>query len=148
MDNSWINALDACAAGGVLDYDGAAFVLDQPQRFVGHPKFDEIPAISQPLLIPDGIRIKGQLKEDKFGNNDDLVQNPTWKKWMMGALALLAVAGTIITVAVSKGKLKMPSFKSLGIDSIFTNVKDFGKKVVEYAKKPFTWIMGKIKKTP
>ncbi|MBQ8460226.1 hypothetical protein IJ541_09015 [bacterium] len=144
MSNNWINALDACAAGGVLDYDAAAFLLDQPQRFVGHPKFDDIPAISQPLLIPDGIRIKGQLKEDKFDKDGNLVQNPSWKKWLMVGLGVLGVGALLL----SKGKFKMPSFKSGSGSSVMTSITDFGKKVWEYVKKPFTWIMGKIKKTP
>jgi len=145
MGSNWINALDNCAAGGVLDFDAAAYLLDQPERFVGHPKFEDIPAIQQPLLLPPNTKIKGELKEDEFSsqNSKDLVQNPSWKKWLTGGLIVTAIAGITVGILTKTGKIKMPDMSSLG-----TSLKNAGTTVLDFIKKPFTWIAGKLKKTP
>ena len=42
MYSNWVNVLDNLAAGGVIDFDAPAYLLDQPARYVGHPKFAEV----------------------------------------------------------------------------------------------------------
>ena len=49
MNSDWIYPLDMCASAGILDYDAAAYITDQPARYVGNPKFEDVPT-----LLPEG----------------------------------------------------------------------------------------------
>lgn len=159
---NWITPLDACAAGGVLDYDAAAYLIDQPARFVGHPQLESLPSTETPLLLPPNTKIKGELKEDCFGAPSSLINNPSWKKWLFGgliaggigflALGKLGKLGKIFkpkaatasvgtTAAGAGSKIKMPDFSKFG-----TAIKNFAKKIWGYIKKPFEFIIGKFKK--
>lgn len=143
MSSNWIAALDACAAGGVLDFDAASYVLDQPARFVGHPDFN-----TMPTLLPPGTKPQGDLKTDEY-NNSNVVKNPAWKKWAFGALVTTLVGGGILAGLVSKGKIKMPkSLKMPDMTNFKQSMKNFGTTVLDYIKKPFIWIGNKFKKTP
>lgn len=139
MGSNWINALDNCAAGGVLDFDAAAWLLDQPERFVGNPKLEGLPPIQQPLL-PPGIKMKGQINSDQFDSNPSLVQNPTWKKVLFGALA---IGGTIAGIFAFK-KLNL-STKIGDVGKLF---KKIARKTWDCIKAPFVWIAGKFKSKP
>jgi hypothetical protein len=142
MSSNWIFPLEMCASGGVLDYDAAADLMDMPQRFVGHPKIADIPAISQPLLLPPNTKIKGELGADCYGDSELFEKNPTWKKWLFGGLVALGVLALVFRKRLPKlSGLKKPDFSKLG-----TSIKDFGKRVLEYVKKPFEWIGTKLKK--
>lgn len=136
MNSDWVYPLDMCASAGILDYDAAADILDQPARYVGNPKFENIPQ-----LLPEGTKLKDQPKTDEFGNPSNIVQNPSWKKWLFGAIATLGIGA--LAFAGFKGKLKLPNM---------TKVKGFlknaGTTVLNYIKKPFVWIANKFKKTP
>lgn len=158
---NWITPLDACAAGGVLDYDAAAYLIDQPARFVGHPKFEDMPSTEAPLLLPPNTKIKGELKEDCFGAPSSLINNPSWKKWLFGGLIvggiglltlgkmgklpkLSAIFKSKPSASATAGtgtKFKMPDFSKFG-----TSVKNFVKKVWGYIKKPFELVIKKFKK--
>ena len=50
MYSNWVNVLDNLAAGGVIDFGAPAYLLDQPARYVGHPKFADLP-LGVPLSI-------------------------------------------------------------------------------------------------
>lgn len=150
MEPSWITALDNCAAGGVLDYDAAADILGQPERFVGHPKFEDVPAIRQPLLLPPNTKIKGQLNADEFSAQNSLVQNPSWKKWVFGGL--LTGGAIALAVCFKKGKMSIPKWSTIKsklhmpkLSSMGTAIVNFGKKVWKYIKKPFSYIASKFK---
>jgi hypothetical protein len=134
MASNWISPLDMCAAGGVLDYDAAADLMDLPQRFVGNPKIGDIPAIDQPLLLPPNTKIQGDLKEDCFGAPSSLIQNPSWKKWLFGGTVALGV----VALLLSKGKAgKATKSAKTVIQDVWTSMKDFGSKVLSCIKKPF-----------
>jgi hypothetical protein len=138
MGSNWVNALDNCAAGGVLDFDAAAWLIDQPERFVGNPKMEGLPPIQQPLLLPPGIKMQGQLNEDQFDSKSNLVQNPLWKKILFGALAIGGtIAGIIALVKFGRGGKTTGSFGE--------TLKNLGESTWNIIKTPFTWIANKFK---
>ena len=142
MGSNWISPLEFCAAGGVLDYDAAADILDMPQRFAGNPNVFDTPAVVRPLLLPPGTKIKGELKEDCYNTPSNLIQNPSWKKWVFGGLVVLGA----LALVFRKKLPKISELKKLDFSKMGTSVKEFGKKVLSYIKKPFKYIAGKLKK--
>ncbi len=143
MSSNWIAALDACAAGGVLDYDAASDILGQPARFVGNPDFNTMPA-----LLPPGTKLQGNPKTDEY-TNSNVVKNPSWKKWTFAAITTALVGGGILARLVSKGKINMPkNIKMPDMAKLKTHVKNFGTTTLNYLKKPFIWIGNKFKKKP
>lgn len=130
MNSDWIYPLDMCASAGILDYDAAAYITDQPARYVGNPKFEDVPT-----LLPEGTKLKDQPKTDEFGNPSNVIQNPGWKKWLFGRIIAAATIGTALVLG--KGKIKLPA-----------SVKNAGTTVLNYIKKPFVWIANKFKRTP
>ena len=141
MSSNWISPLEMCAAGGVLDYDAAADLLDLPQRFAGHPQIAEIPAMHRPLLLPPNPKINGVLSQDCYGSPSNLEKNPSWKKWLFGALVAVGALALLFGKKGKSGKVKMPDFSKAG-----EAVKNFGSKVWNAVKKPFEYIAGKLKK--
>lgn len=159
MSSNWITPLEMCASGGVLDYDAAADIMGLPQRFVGHPQMGEIPPVARPLLLPPEVKIQGELKQDSFGAPSDLIQNPSWKKWLFGGVILggitlltlgklgkLGKLGEFFSFKSAKGaeacavggagkktsKFKMPDFSKFG-----ESVKSYGQKILDLVKSPF-----------
>jgi hypothetical protein len=107
MDTGWVNALDACAAAGIIEYDAPADILGQKPRYVGSPKASEIPT----KLLTDDVKIKTSPETDEFQTQDStLVKNPKWKKVLFGVLALGAIVGTTLTILFKKGKIKLPKW--------------------------------------
>lgn len=136
MSLDWISALDMCAANGILDYDAPADILGQDPRYVGHPDFNKLPMV--PTLLPEGTKLPDMPKTDEFvPQNDNLIENPAWKKWLFGVGATVAVSGSILAALISKGKIKIPA-----------SVKNLGSTVWNAIKTPFTWIASKFKKPP
>ena len=77
-------------------------------------------------------------KTDEFvPQNDNLIENPAWKKWLFGVGATVAVGGSILAALISKGKIKIPA-----------RIKNLGSTVWNAIKTPFTWIASKFKKPP
>jgi len=142
MGLEWVYPLDALAAGGVIDFDAPAFILDKPSRYAGSPKFEDITNIDNSNLLPKGTKIKDQPKSDGFdtGINENK-GNPSWKKWLAGG-AVAALAGYLILGGLSKaGKIKLPDM------SKFTGFfKSTGSKIFNIVKKPFVFVAGKFKK--
>ena len=137
MALDWISALDACAANGILNYDAPADILGQTPRYVGHPNFENM-QMAPTAFLPEGTKLPDAPKTDEFvSNNNNLVENPSWKKWLFGIGATVAVGGAILTRLISKGKIKIPA-----------GVKNLGTKVWNAIKTPFTWIASKFKKAP
>ena len=147
MASNWVYPLDACAAAGIIDYDAPADILGQEPRYMGSPKFKDIPTLDTSLL-PDGTKMKGQPKSDQFDkSSSDLISNPAWKKWAFGALATLGVGGAAVAGLVSKGKIKLPKMPSMPkFSGIGTSLKNFGAKVWNFIKKPFVYIASKFHK--
>ena len=137
MALDWISALDACAANGILNYDAPADILGQDPRYVGHPNFENMPMVPTSFL-PEGTKLPDAPKTDEFiHQNDNLVENPKWKKWLFGIGTAVAIGGSILGVLINRGKIKIP-----------TGVKSFGTKIWNAIKAPFTWIASKFKKPP
>ncbi|MBD5401504.1 hypothetical protein HDR58_01705 [bacterium] len=138
MSSNWVVALDGLAAGGVIDFDAPAYLLDKEARYVGHPKFVDLP-MTDISLLPEGTKIKEQPKADGFVDKDGKVQNPKWKKWAF--LGLIAAGiGTIVLGRMGKlSKIQKPDLAT---------VKKWATTAFDYIKKPFQWIASKFKKTP
>ena len=137
MGLDWISALDACAANGILDYDAPADILGQQPRYVGHPNFENLP-LTPTALLPEGTKLPEMPKTDEFvPQNNNLIENPSWKKWLFGIGATVAIGGSILATLISKGKIKIPA-----------GVKTFSSKIWNAIKAPFTWIASKFKKPP
>ena len=68
MSSNWVNALDACAAAGVIDYDAPAFISGKTPRYIGHPEFEKLP-LKNDFLLPKGIKMKDLLKSFVFAAN-------------------------------------------------------------------------------
>ena len=126
MSLNWVNALDACAAAGVLDYDASADLMDAPARFVGRPTPEQI------SLLPNGTKMKKQPKKDTFEQSSNINRNPRWKKILFG---ILLAGGTVALIFCRKGKGKGLG-KKLGT---------FGANVWNFIKKPFVALKKKIK---
>lgn len=137
MSSNWVSNLDMLAAGGVIDFDAASYLLDQPARFVGNPQIERLP-LENPALLPEGVRLKDLPQADEFAQapkDRNLVETPKWKKWALGGIIAAGIGAGFF--AITKGKLKMPDM---------TSVKNFGNTVLTYIKKPFEWIANKFKK--
>ncbi len=149
MSSNWVLALDSLASNGVIDFDAPAYLLDKPARYVGNPPMERLP--NELSLLPEGTTIKQQPQKDSFNNpdNNNMVQNPAWKKWALGAILTTLIGGTIGAVLLKKGKIKLPkNFKMPDMTRIKTNLKNVGSTILTYIKKPFIWIGNKFKKTP
>jgi len=153
MNSDWTYALDMCAAHGIIDYDAAADILGQKPRFVGHPKMSELPSLS-PMYLPEDTKMKEAPLNDEFVKPDDnLVQNPKWKKVLLGTIAVAGIGAGIITLLASKGKIKLPkinlkNIKMPDFSKMKTSVANGAKTVWNYIKKPFIYLANLIKRKP
>ena len=82
MSSNWANNLDMLAQNGVLDFDAASFVTGQAPRYVGAPSLPPSPYVGPPLPPAPA------LSQPQVETNKDYIKNPTWKKWVFGALAV------------------------------------------------------------
>ncbi len=141
MSSNWVNALDACAASGVIDYDAPSFILGRNPRYVGHPEFEKLP-LKNDCLLPPGIKLNDLPAIDSYNNSEDrpLVENPAWKKVLFGAIVLASLIAGSIGFA-KFGKLKMPD-----MGKISSNITNIAKKSWQYTKKTFEFLMSKIRK--
>ena len=124
MSANWINNLDMLAQNGVLDYDAAAFVMDQNPRYIGRPSMPPSPFLGP---IPPAPAIQ-QPKNDEFVNNDTKhKKNPLWKKLLLGAIVT-----TGLVFAIVKRKDIYSSIKNFKID--FSGIKNKLKNAGTYIK--------------
>lgn len=153
MTTNWAYNLDMLAQNGVLDFDAPAFVMGQNPRYVGRPmrppspyvgNVPPAPAINQPEMDEFKPQKQKQPKVDKQ-NNVDEIQNPSWKKWAFGILAVGALIfagfkGKAIYNWVKNipskisNKFQNFSFKKVK-DYVVDKAKDFGKFVKKYWNK-------------
>ncbi len=123
MSSNWAYNLDMLAQNGVIDFDGASFVTGQKPRYIGRPSmppspyvgppYPPTPAVNQPQI--DEFQ-KQKNKLPKMEEKDDsMINNPSWKKWLFGAVALggLIFAGFKAKSIYNwvKGFIKKPSSK-------------------------------------
>ncbi len=95
MSENWAYNLDLLAMNNVIDYDAASFITGQKPRYVGRPAMPPSPYVGQPPKAPainqpeidEFKREKAQLPENE-DKNESFIKNPSWKKWLFGALAL------------------------------------------------------------
>ena len=140
MSLDWVYPLDALAAGGVIDFDAAAFILDKPPRYIGNPRFEDITNMDNSSLLPEGTKIKEQPKIDEFQDDSkDIVKNPSWKKWVVGGAIGAVLIGSVLALVTKK-------FKLPDLSKIKGSVKNIGAAAWKYIKMPFTYIAGKFKK--
>lgn len=145
MDLNWVNTLDMLAAGGVIDFDAPAYLLDQKPRYVGHPDLEQLP-LSNPMYLPEGTKLKDIPDKDLFEKSKDgsLIDNPTWKKVLFGAVAIV---GTVAAAIFGKKAynaikaFKLPKIEFVKLDGL----KNFCSKAWNAIKKPFKWIASKLK---
>ncbi len=135
MALNWVFALDSLAANGVIDYDAAAYILDQPARFVGNPAMVDLP-MTDISLLPPGTKLKDIPNVDEYENSNKkgLVQPKRWKKWAFASVLLLSAAALVFRKKLSGLNMK--------------NLKSLASTTWNYIKKPFLWIGAKFKKTP
>lgn len=133
MSMNWVNALDACASGGVINYDAAADIVGAPSRFFGNPNMEQI------NMLPDFTKIKDQPQQDTFDKSSGINQNPTWKKVLFG---ILVAGGAVALLFLGKGKGKIGG----KLNSLGTSLKNFGSTIWNFIKKPFSFL--KKKPTP
>lgn len=153
MGENWVSNLDMLAAGGVIDFDAPAYLLDQPARYVGNPMVEGLP-MENPSLLPEGVKLKDVPKMDEYnGKTGNVVENPKWKKAVFGILAALGIGGAVLGVLASRGKFKFPKIGSSKIKipkfkmPKFSGLKNAGTTVLNYIKKPFKYIAGKFTRT-
>lgn len=141
MSSDWFYPLDALAAGGVIDFDAPAFILDQPARYVGNPRYEEIANFDNTALLPKGTKMKDQPKSDGFGPDDNIVKNPSWKKWLAGGIVGSLVVAAAVGILAKTGKIKLPNMSKAK-----NMLCSAGSTAWKYIKMPFTWVAGKFKK--
>jgi hypothetical protein len=155
MSANWAYNLDMLAQNGVLDYDAPSFIMGQTPRYVGSPsprtspyiEVPNAPALKQPEI--DEFKQEKQKVPQNKENDRSIVKNPSWKKWVFGALAL----GTIIFGAykfksISKWVKDIPSkiSKKLKWSNIQTYCKDKTKNICDFFKNSWNKFTGLFKK--
>lgn len=142
MTSNWANNLDMLAQNGVLDFDAASFVTGQAPRYVGAPSAPPSPYLGPPLPAAPALK-QPQVDEfhqkkskipSKQEQDRDLVKNPTWKKWVFGALAI-GTLGVGICKFKSLNKWVKNTFNKINWKSTKKFFVDKGKAIGEFFKK-------------
>lgn len=117
MSGNWATNLDMLAQEGIINFDGPAYVMGQKPRYVGNPQ------MARPFNgpAPEAPLINNQPGADEFkpsdANNKNYVKNPTWKKWLFGAVAV----GTLIFGGYKFKKSFVPLVKKTYQNFTFKN---------------------------
>jgi len=146
MGLEWVYPMDALAAGGVIDFDAPAFILDKPSRYAGSPGFEDIANLDNSNLLPKGTKIKDQPKSDEYAPGSKDNRNPAWKKWLAGGAVIALAAGLGLKGLSKAGKIKLPKIRFPDMSKARAYIKNACSKVLNVIKKPFVWIAGKFKK--
>lgn len=143
MSCNWAGNLDMLAQNGVIDFDGASYIMGQPLRYIGNPT-NPNPFNGQPPTMTN----LNQPKIDEFkmsGDKKDVAKPSSWKKWAFGALAL----GALIfggfkfkskLVPCAKNAWSKLNFKSAG-----NWISNKAKSVGSFFKKGWNWFTGLFK---
>ena len=147
MSSNWIGALDGLAAGGVIDFDAPAYLLDKKPRYIGNPQLERLPLESD--LLPADVKLKDIPQFDEFAKNDDLVNNPSWKKWMFGGLLVSGIAGAAVAV-LTKGKNinfseTFAKIKNINFSKIGEKLKNINIPKADKVKNLFNSVKNKVK---
>lgn len=138
MSPAWADNLDMLAQCGALDFDAPSYVTGQSPRYVGSIAYTPSPFVG---AMPKTKNLE-QPKVDEFkldkNNKQDMVSNPSWKKWAFGIIA----AGALIFGGIKFKTKLLPWLKGLPKKLKFDKIGDFFKN----GWKKFTGIF-KTKKT-
>ena len=144
MSCNWAGNLDMLAQNGVIDFDGASYIMGQPLRYVGNPSHPS-PFNGQPPTITN----LNQPKIDEFkmnGDKKDVAKPSSWKKWAFGALAL---GGLIFGGFKLKSKLipwAKNTWNKVGLKSVGNWISKKAKSVGNFFKKGWNSAGGYLKK--
>ena len=122
MSQNWVTNLDMCATYGIIDYDAASFLRNQPPRYMGSPQFKVSPQNDHfygkaPYQQPTTNNPRnGEIK------NKGKRKNPIWKIVLFG----LVIKGALVFTGY---KLRNRKFMQPVVN--FTN------KAWNFIKKPF-----------
>jgi hypothetical protein len=155
MSANWAYNLDMLAQNGVIDYDAPSFIMGQTPRYVGSPlpqtspyiEVPNAPALKQPEI--DEFKQEKQKVPQKQENDRSIVKNPSWKKWVFGALALgTVIFGACKFKSISTWIKKVPS--KLSNKFKWSNVKNYckqkGKSICNFFKNGWKKFIGLFKK--
>lgn len=143
MSCNWAGNLDMLAQNGVIDFDGASYIMGQPLRYVGNPT-NPNPFNGQPPTMTN----LNQPKIDEFkmsGDKKDVAKPSSWKKWAFGALALGAL---IFGGFKFKSKLvpwAKNAWSKLNFKSAGNWISNKAKSVGNFFKKGWNWFTGLFK---
>ena len=145
MGSNWVNALDACAAAGVIDYDAPSFILGKNPRYIGHPEFESLP-LKNNCLLPPGTKLNDLPQTDTYNSsgNNEFIQNPAWKKILFAGILLTGIiAGGI---GISKiGKFNIPKISLPKFPSVKAKITNTVKTAYNIVKSSVAGIFKKIK---
>ena len=158
MTSNWAYSLDLLAQNGVLDFDAPSFVMGQNPRYVGRPSLPPspyatgippAPAINQPVI--DEFQHQPQKIPKKTEKDNDIIHNPSWKKWTfaalsIGGLALLAFNYKSVAAGVKNGWTKVSG--KISWSGIKTFCSNAGKSVCKFFSDGWNKFKGLFKKTP
>lgn len=104
MSSNWITDLDFLAMSGVLDFDAAAYVQGTTPRYVGNPQ--SIPFVpDMPKMSPFNVTPSSDEFINSEKQNNEIVKNPSWKKWLVGGTIAAAIGYIICRIVGIKGKM-------------------------------------------
>ena len=122
MSQNWVSNLDMCANYGIVDYDAASFLRNQPPRYIGSPQCRVAPSNDYFYgTVPYQKQTDKNPRNGKLENDGH--KNPVWKKvlfWGVTALAALFIGY---------------KYRNLKVMQPVTNA---FKKAWNFIKKPFT----------
>jgi len=118
MELDWTSAMETALSTGIVNYDTPLKILEPSPRLFEHHDFEHARSLNGP-------------EKDVFDlRNDVSVKPANWKKKLL--TGILAGVGLLASYKLLKGKLNM------------TTLKNFGKSVLNVAKKPFVWVKNLI----
>ena len=119
MSCNWAGNLDMLAQNGVLDFDGASYIMGQKPRYVGNPAHPN-PFNGQPPSIPNLQQPEIDEFKPQTQKEDRSHKIPLWKKLAFGALAI-----GLLGLGIYKFKPMINWCKKQFGKINFKNMKDF-----------------------
>lgn len=87
MSQNWVTNLDMCANYGIVDYDAASYLRNQPPRYMGSPQFRvNYPTDNFYGKAPAQHSTKDNPRNGKLKTNPN--KNPFWKRLLFGTVIL------------------------------------------------------------
>ncbi len=144
MSCNWAGNLDMLAQNGVLDFDGASYIMGQKPRYVGNPTRPN-PFNGQPPSIPNLQQPEIDEFKPQTQKEDKSPKITLWKKLAFGALAI-GVLGLGIYKFKSISTWCKNQFKKINFKNIKDFVVDKSKAVGRFFKKGWNNFIGLFRK--